>query len=365
VKTIFITVTNDLETDQRMHKTALTLSRNGFKVRLVGRRLKTSSTFTRSYAIKRFRFLINKGFGFYACYNLRLFFYLLFRKWDVVLACDMDTLPAGFLAARMRKKKVVFDSHELFSEVPELLERPFVKKVWRKLEDFLIPRLRYAYTVSRSIADYYESHYGTSFSVVRNVPAAKKASPLMPVNVTKRPFILYQGALNPHRGIEKIMAAMKFLPQLDLVIAGSGPLEDDLQTKRSAIDCKGNIHFTGHLDFDKLAGLTSRAWLGVSLEADKGMNYRFALPNKLFDYMHAGVPVLVSDLPEMRRFINDTGIGWSVSPDVSPENLSDTINELWNDTAAYQQMKKQTFLAAKKYTWEKESLKQLEIFRSV
>jgi len=364
VKNIFITVTNDLETDQRMHKTAVNLNRNGYQVKLIGRRLKQSSSIRRPYSVKRFRFLINRGFCFYACYNLRLFFYLLVQKWDIVLSCDMDSLPAGFLAARLRKRNVVFDSHELFSEVPEVVDRPFVQSVWRKLEGLFIPRINHAYTVSQSIADYYKNRYETDFHVIRNLPSENRKM-TSDVKVSKRHFVLYQGALNPYRGIDEIIEAMHYLPQLDLVIAGSGPLQEELIEKRNNLKYKNAIHFTGHLNFEKLASLTSQAWLGVSLEADKGLNYRYALPNKLFDYMQAGVPVLISNLPEMSRFVDETGIGWKISSDATPEALANGINSIWDDVESYRRCEHNANQAAKKYTWEQEALKQLEIFRAV
>ncbi|MFO7790763.1 MAG: glycosyltransferase [Bacteroidota bacterium] len=365
MKKIFITVTNDLETDQRMHKTAITLSENGFVVCLTGRKLPNSKQINRPYQTKRFRFLFNHGFLFYACYNIRLFWFLLFTKWDIVLSCDMDSLPAGYISSKIRGKSVVFDSHELFSEVPEVQDRKFVKSVWRGLENFFIPRLKHVYTVSEHIASYYNNKYGISAQVIRNLPEISSTPEgKIPENISK-PFVLYQGALNTGRGIEKLMDAMADLPRLNFVIAGSGPLKKHLHQKRDSLDYKNRIHLTGRLDFKDLAALTKQAWLGVSLEEDKGLNYRFALPNKLFDYLKAGVPVLVSDLPEMRAFVEKTRTGDWVSPDADAKTLSDKINTIWKADEAYKRYAENAKSAIKKYNWEQESLKQLEIFRSI
>ncbi|MDA3820442.1 MAG: glycosyltransferase [Candidatus Delongbacteria bacterium] len=365
MKKIYITVTNDLQADQRMHKTALTLSEHGYDVYLLGRILPESHHISRPYQTKRLKFMFNRGCLFYAAYNIRLFSFLLFHSWDIVLSCDMDSLPAGFLASRLRRKHVVFDSHELFSEVPEIQHKPLVKSVWRWFEKLLIPRVKHVFTVSEHIAAYYHQHYGTRAVVIRNLPfktpAAHCKAPVKP----SHPFVLYQGALNTGRGIVKLMDAMQYASDLSLVIAGSGPLEKHLHTKKANLNYKDRIYLPGRLSFNELSALTSQAWLGVSLEEDKGLNYRFALPNKLFDYIKAGVPVLVSDLPEMKRFVEMTQTGWWISPDADARTLAKKIINVWNDTEAYRQTSENTKAAIEKYNWEKESLKQLEVFRSI
>ncbi len=366
MKKIYITVTNDLQADQRMHKTALTLSEHGYDVCLLGRILPESHHISRPYPIKRLKFMFNRGCLFYAAYNLRLLFFLLFRSWDIVLSCDMDSLPAGFLASRLRRKHVVFDSHELFSEVPEIQNKPFVKSVWRWFEKLLIPRVKHVFTVSEHIAAYYHEHHGAKAVVIRNLPfktpaANQDKAPVKP----DQPFVLYQGAINTGRGIEKLMDAMEYIPQLSLVIAGSGPLEKHLHTKRANLNYKDRIHLPGRLGFNELSVLTSQAWLGVSLEEDKGLNYRYALPNKLFDYLKAGVPGLISDLPEMRKFVKETKTGWWIQPDADAKALASKINALWHDNETYRQCRKNTKAAIEKHNWEKESLKQLEVFRSI
>ncbi|MFP4663337.1 MAG: glycosyltransferase [Bacteroidales bacterium] len=365
MKSIYITVTNDLATDQRMHKTALNLSENGFQVSLIGRKMPNSGIIKRPYSTKRLRFLCKQGFLFYACYNVRMFFFLLFRTWDVVLACDMDTLPAGWAASRIRGKKLVFDSHELFSEVPELQNRKFVRKVWQKLESWLIPKVDAAYTVSDSIAGYYKSKHGVEFSVIRNLPFKTQKIQDKPPVLPEKDFIIYQGSFNTGRGIEKLINAMKYLPDLDLLLAGTGPLEKSIRKKCEALSYKDRINIPGRLDFDKLAAITVNASIGVSLEADMGLNYRYALPNKLFDYMRAGVPVLVSDLPEMRTFVEAANIGRWVAPDAEAEKLAAEISLMYRDKEKldiYRQNAKETL---KNYNWESESLKQLEVFRAI
>jgi len=126
---IIFTVTNDLTYDQRMQRICGTLAANGFTVTLVGRNLPLSIPLESAvYEQKRLFCFFKKGFPFYAEYNLRLFVFLLFAQYDAVCSIDLDTISAGCFATLIRRKKRVFDAHEYFTEVPELVPRPFVTK---------------------------------------------------------------------------------------------------------------------------------------------------------------------------------------------------------------------------------------------
>ncbi len=364
MKRIIITVTNDLELDQRMHKTALNLMDNGFDVLLIGRKISKSGAISRTYPTKRFRLCFQRGFLFYVAYNMRLFCWLLFHKWDAVLACDMDSLPGAWFAKRIRQKPLVFDSHELFSEVPELQHKPRVKKFWMRLEKYFLPKLNYAYTVSESIANYYQKMYGVKMDVIRNLPLRQASVETFKLK-SEKPFILYQGTLNFGRGIEKMIDAIQLIPDYNLVIAGKGPLLKELQQRAEQLMAEKRVIFTGRLSFDELRSLTKLAMLGLSLEQDLGLNYRFALPNKLFDYWHAGIPAIVSDLPEMKAFMEKTQAGKTVSESIDAKNLAKQINRLLDDADTYDKMKKAAQKAASEYHWENESERQLEIFRTI
>ena len=150
---VIISVTNDLSTDQRVHKVCLTLKNMGCSVLLVGRKLKDSVEINREYDTHRIKLIFNSGPLFYLEYNLRLFFFILYKKFDFLYSNDLDTLLPNYLISQFLNKKLVYDSHELFSELPELQKRPIVKIIWKYLESFLLPKQKYAITVSKSIAD--------------------------------------------------------------------------------------------------------------------------------------------------------------------------------------------------------------------
>tara|TARA_R110002072_G_scaffold63864_2_gene158513 strand:- start:3294 stop:4418 length:1125 start_codon:yes stop_codon:yes gene_type:complete len=353
LKRVIVSVTNDLVTDQRVGKTCAVLTEMGFKVLLVGRKLKKSNSIQREYEVKRFRLLFNKGFLFYAEYNLRLFFFLLFSKKDLLFSNDLDTLVPNYLIRKIQKKKLIFDSHELFSEIPELENRKRVKNFWLAIEKKIIPKLKNIITVSDSIKEHYQSLYGVNVSVVRNIPENKKVIQTpFDFDTHGKKIILYQGSVNVGRGLELMIDTMHLLEDYILVIIGDGDISTKLIEKVNTLDLKNCVKFLGRINPDELKNLTPNTTVGMSLEEDLGLNYRYALPNKLFDYIHAEVPMVVSNLPEMKAIIKKYAIG-EVLIDRTPISLASTIK-----TMAAKNYKKELIEAKKQLNWalEKEKL---------
>lgn len=331
----------------------------GFEVLLVGRQLPKSLALSRPYSTKRMRLVFRKGALFYAEYNFRLFLFLLGAKCDVLLSNDLDSLAANFLAARLKKLPLVYDSHEYFTEVPELLGRPKVQKIWEWLEGKMLPTIDYAYTVCQSIADVYQKKYGTDFKVVRNLPKASQKQVIK--NESNQQMILYQGALNIGRGLQQAIRAMHFIDNAMLFIAGDGDIKLQLEALVKTEKLENKVRFTGRMPLEELAKLTVQADLGLSIEEDLGLNYRFALPNKLFDYIQAQVPVLVSNLPEMAAIVNQYQIG-AVTDSLDPELLAMQMNEALTNTEKRKDWKKNLKKAARELTWEKEEKVLRKIF---
>src|SRR3989338_2252762 len=150
---VILSVTNDLVTDQRVNRVCNSLLNLNYEVLLVGRQLKNSLPVNRKYPTKRFNLLFNKGFLFYANYNVRLFWLLLFSKSTLLWSNDLDTLPANYLVSKLKGIKLVYDSHEYFTEVPELVNRPKIQKIWLSIEQWIFPKLKNVITVSNQIAN--------------------------------------------------------------------------------------------------------------------------------------------------------------------------------------------------------------------
>lgn len=361
-KRIYIAVTNDLVTDNRVHKIASTLIKSGAKVTLIGRIKNDNTPLTdRQYKTIRFNMVFKKGFLFYKSFNIRLFFFLLFNRFDIVVANDLDTLPGCFIAVLLKRKKLVYDSHEYFTEVPELVNRKFPKSVWQFIEKLLLPRVKYSYTVSESIAETYNEKYGISMRVVRNVPYCIGNIITDGVKEKNQRIILYQGSLNMGRGLEQMIDAMEFVENTVFRIIGDGDIVDELKQRVTHKGLENKVELIGRIPFENLFEETCKADLGIALEENIGLNYYYALPNKLFDYIQARVPVLVSPFPEMQKIIRKYDIG-TVYNHQDPQSLAKKINEIFEFTNRYQKWKENTDKAALDLCWEKEEIILKEIY---
>jgi glycosyltransferase involved in cell wall biosynthesis len=334
--------------------------KNNFEVLVIGRKLKSSIPLKRAYKTKRFKLLFNAGFLFYAEYNLRLFCYLLFTKKDMLLANDLDTLLPNYLISKLQNKKIIFDSHELFPEIPELVHRPKVKKVWLALEKHILPKLKNNYTVCSSIAEFYKNKYHSNFTTIKNLPTKKEVKKgAFSFNTNSKKIILYQGALNVGRGIELMIETMHFLENNLLVLIGDGDICQTLKDKVCKEELDSKVFFLGKITPTELHKLTPLASIGLSLEQDLGLNYRFALPNKIFDYIQAEVPILVSNLPEMSQIISAYNVG-EIVKNRTPEKLAIQIKKVLENEYA-----KELKLAKSALIWEQQEAQLLALFNNL
>lgn len=370
LKKILVSVTNNLSSDQRVNRTCLTLIKAGYEVELIGRRYKDSPELSpRPYACKRMHLLFKKGSLFYAEYNLRLFFYLLFSKADILFSNDLDTLLPNYLISSLKRQKLIYDSHELFTELPELIGRPFVKFVWTKLENFIFPKLKYVITVNQSIAQIFEKKYGKQIQVIRNIPLNSpleiKAS-REDLGFNKSDFlIILQGAgINMHRGAEEALEAMKYVFDAMLLIIGSGDVFELLKQKRIAFHLEDKVQIIDKLPYPELMAYTSISDLGLSLDKDTNLNYRYSLPNKVFDYIHAGIPILVSRLPELMNLVDTYQIGSSVR-NINPQCIADRINAIKANTKFLEEWKNNLIRAQKELNWDLEEQKYLKFLKQI
>jgi len=359
---IIISVTNDIVNDQRVKKVCSTLQ-NNFEITLIGRKLKNSFPVNRPYRVIRMQLLFNKGFLFYAEYNLRLFFKILFLKKDVLLANDLDTLLPNYLISKILNKKLVYDSHELFTEVPELINRPKIRNVWLKIEEFIFPKLKNVYTVNDKISELYYKKYNTPVKVIKNVPfrIIGNDKNALPFQFKGQKIILYQGVINTGRGLELMISAMPLLDNFIFLIIGDGYLTSKIKKLVNEANLNHKVIFLGKIIPEKIIAITKQANLGISLEENLGLNYRYSLPNKIFDYVQSNIPVLASDLPIINLLFEEFKIG-EILTSRSPENVAITVKEIVANKHIYQEALKH---AAKKYNWENESNKILKIYANL
>lgn len=337
----------------------------GYEVVLVGRQLPHSPSLpVWPWTSVRMKLLFRSGPLFYFFFQLRLLFFLLRRPADLLFVNDLDTLAPNYLIARWKKIPIIYDSHELFCEVPELLKTPLKRKMWQWLEKKIVPNLKYCITVNESIAQIFNTQYKTSFVSVRNIPPAlaitqfkSRAQLQLPEN---KKIILLQGAgINIDRGAEELLEAMKYLDQVLLLVIGSGDCWPKLQKIADTMPDK--IRMINRLPKDQLLHYTHNADLGLSIDKDTNLNYRYSLPNKFFDYIQAGIPILSSRLPEIEKLMNQYGLGTFISSH-KPSDVASDIRSLLA-SPLLPKYKENALMAAEALNWDKEKIKLLEIIR--
>jgi len=356
-KKVVVSVINDLVSDQRVKKICATLDRMGFHITLIGRQLRKSPEMdTRPYRVMRMRLLFEKGFLFYAEYNLRLFWKLLFLNADLLVSNDLDTLLPNYLIAKLKRKPLVYDSHEYFTEVPELVNRPTVQKIWKRIERAIFPKLKDVITVNNSIAGLFEQDYGLRPVVVRNVPylmkeTEKKTRKELGLPEDKHLLILQGAGINIQRGAEEMVEAMLYIDHSVLLIAGQGDVIPLLKKMVSERSLENKVIFRPRMPYQELMQLTKNADLGLTLDKDTNLNYRYSLPNKIFDYIQAGIPVVASPLPEIAHIVNTYQVGCTII-DHNPVNMANTINEVLADQQLIDKWKNNCSFASLNLNWE-------------
>ncbi len=368
-KKILISVTNDLSFDQRVAKMCHTLYDLGFDITLIGRQLSESKPIERKYKTKRLKLYFTKGAMFYAFFNIRLFFVLIFSKVDIYHCNDLDTLLANYLASKIRRKQLIYDSHEYFLGVPEIQNRPRVKKVWTAIERYIFPKLDTIVTVNQSIADLYKKDYDKDLIIVRNLPTKQivtqaKSKKDLGIPNDKKIVILQGAGINIDRGSEELLEAIALSNAFILYIIGTGGVIDTLKKRALENDLKNKVIFVGRIPYLEMMQYTLNADVGVTLDKDTNINYRFSLPNKIFDYMKAGIPVLASNLKEVANIINRYDVGL-VIPNHKPQTILDGLIELTKDKAQQLRFGKNGQSAIETLNWETEVTPIKEIYKKL
>lgn len=367
---VIVSVSSDLVTDNRVHRACSVLHDLGMDVLLIGRKKKSSPTLNnRKYQTKRLNLLFEKGPLFYAELNIRLFFVLLFNRKALLYANDLDTLLPNFLVSKLSGTKIIYDSHELFTESPELIHRKRTQGIWLRIEKMIFPKLTHIITVNDSIAQAYKNRYQKDLLVIRNIPTkyhSGKRLSKVELSIPENSFlIIIQGSgLNVERGIEEAVLAMKQLENVTLMLVGDGDVMPVVKELIQIHRLEDKVKIFGRRPYEEMMQFTMHADLGLTLDKPLSKNYEFSLPNKVFDYMHAGTPILASNLVEIERVIRTHQIGTILS-EVSPDAIAAAINELKSKPELLMQQKEACRLASEIENWEIERLKLELLIRTV
>lgn len=366
---IIVSVTNDLSTDQRVKKVCETLHSLGYDILLIGRLLPKSLILKRPFAFKRMKLIFNNGPLFYAEFNIRLFILLLFSKTDIYHANDLDTLLANYMAAIIRRKPIVYDSHEYFTGVPEIQNKKLVKKVWQTIERFIFPKLIHIITVNESIAQLYKEKYNKNIRIIRNIPHKLQSKVLKSKSELNIPedkdFIITQGAgININRGIEELVESIQYLSNVYLMIIGDGDVIPELKKRVAKLKLENSIIFKRSMPYDEMMQYTQHAQLGLTLDKDTNTNYKFSLPNKLFDFIHAGTPILASKIVEVEKIIKKYQIGLFIE-NHEPKHIAQQIRVALNRSKLNSKWKSNINKAANELHWGIEKNILIDLYKNI
>ncbi|MBC3542158.1 glycosyltransferase [Rufibacter sediminis] len=355
-KSIVFTVTTDLNHDQRMQRIAGTLAQAGYAVTLVGRQLPTSGILPeKPFRQVRFRCLFRKGPLFYLEYNLRLAFWFLSHRFDIYGVVDADTALAGLLTVTWRRKPLVFDAHELFPEMPEVVHRPGVKGFWAVLEKMAFKRATLAYTVSASLVTYFQTKYHREVHLIRNMPVRQHALALP----EEPPYFIYQGALNVGRGLEVTLKALQHVPAR-LVICGDGPLRKNLETLTQELGIEDKVIFKGNLAPAALTQMTAAAWAGIMQLENQGLSYYYSLANKFFDYVQTGIPQVCVPFPEYQQLNAQHEVALLAPAEV--EEVRAALLTLLQDQETYLRLQQNCLRAREEWSWQTEGQRLMHLY---
>ena len=356
-KRIIICMTSDWNYDQRLQRIVSALQPE-YQCKIL-HRPNSKERVDKNMDFKGINCYFKKGPLFYAEFNLRLFVLLMIEKADLFYAVDSDTLAGVGLAAKLRGLRFVYDSHEWFTEVPELTHKKNVKKIWSAIEKWTIPWASLCITVNESLADLFRQKWKKPFHPILNVSFRSVELPSQEPDFV----LLYQGALNKGRGLECAIDTMQFLEKYTLRIAGDGDLKKELETYADTLPWKSRIQFLGKLTPVELKVQTKRARFGLNLLDGSSKNYYYSLANKFFDFWQAGIPSINMEFPEYRRFNDEYNVGLLIS-ELNSEKLAKLIKK-YDNHSEYGVLRANCLKYRSAFTWEKEAEKLLTLFRSL
>ena len=347
-----------------MQRICSSLQNHGFEVLLVGVNRKNSiSLSSQVYHQKRIKIYFEKGFLFYAEYNIKLFFYLLFIKADAICTIDLDTILPCYLASFFKQTNRVYDAHEIFTEMHEVINNKKVKWFWDNVEKFCVPKFKNGYTVNTFIKEEFKRRYNREYSVIRNLPKLENQLTNQPINQSSNNIIIYQGAVNYGRGFEQLIPAMKNL-DAELHIYGIGNFYKQVEDLIRLNKLENKIKLFGTVLPNQLKLITPSAKFGITIFEREGMNQYYSLANRFFDYIMAGIPQICVNYPEYKTINNEFEVALLLN-NIEPETLAKAMNLLLTDDELYNKLKENTIKAREVLNWEVEEKKLIQFWKNI
>jgi len=288
-------------------------------------------------------------------------------KSSIYIAEDIFTLPLVTFFAKLRKAKLYYNSREFYAFLAMLRNRPIVQSIISNLEKFFIKKTDKVLVTGDGDAEFLQEFYGIKNTIViRNLPL--KLKPFDKKDYRKilgipssSTILLYQGVILEGRGFEPLLKAMQKVDNCSLVVLGTGAFQLKYQKIAVELGIENRIHFLGNIEQKELINYTAAADIGIALIENISKSYYYALPNKLFEYIMAGLPVLISNLPQMKKIVLDYEVGEIVDLENSDE-VANKLKILIEDKNKLDYYKQKTILASDELNWQSEYQKIKHIF---
>lgn len=280
------------------------------------------------------------------------------RKADYFQAHDLNTLPQAHFAARSRwnKSLLIYDSHEV-----QTSREGCNGFLYKKIEQFYIHKIDLMIVENHTRAAFNEQLYGFLPGVLHNYPeyvtrmvGGQNIHRLLKLPPNEK-ILLYQGVINPGRGLEKLVEAVPLFQEGILVFIGDGRQKKELQARVAELALEDRVKFIDKVPLHELRSYTQQAFLGFQVLNNTCFNHYSASSNKLFEYISAEVPVIACEFPEIKKVVEGDQVGVCVDSHC-PKAIATGVNHLLQNTTKYQLLKKNTRRIKKKYTWEKEQI---------
>ncbi len=283
---------------------------------------------------------------------------------DVFHCHDLDTLLPGFLASTRRGTPLLYDSHELYSETHFLIGRKREQTLWNFIERHLIRHTSNVITVSDPIARELRLRYGVEQPVVvRNIPELVPLPTPTPFfrDGYQGPVFLCQGYMQPGRGLELLIHAMQFVPRGRLVLLGDGEIREDLRHLLHRLNLEDRVFLFPAVPLERLLEYTASASVGLIAYSTESLNFQYALPNKFFEYLMAGVPILTSNIPEVAELVRKYKVGRIIEP-CDSRHFARELNSIAADPEGWKEISHNCRQAVHHLQWAREEEKLLHIY---
>ncbi len=282
---------------------------------------------------------------------------------QICQAHDADALEAARDTAAACAAKLIYDAHELWSDQPFIYSQA-TADYWDRLEAQCVPSCNALLTVSQPFADELGARWKRTLTPLHNCqqyrPLTRPLGNLRHLSEGK-PVALYQGVLGLERGLEELIASARHQDQVHLAIRGFGAMRAQLEHMAKDLP---NVHILPPCPSEEIVEYATQGDLGIIPFLPNCLNHYLNTPNKLFEYMMAGLPIAAAHLPDLERFVAGNQIGMLFDP-YSPQDMARAIVELWNHPERSQMGERAHQLCKDRYNWECEGQRLLECYRKV